>query len=132
MKRIKIYITVIFCALLFNCKTQNDESVVNVSPKELSELIKEHEGIKMIDVRTPEEFASGHISGAQNINFFDKNFAKSLEKLDKSEPVIIYCKSGRRSGKSRAVLKELGFEKIYDLEGGILNWKSQDFNVKLK
>ena len=50
--------------------------------------------------------------------------------LNPKEPLIIYCKSGRRSKKSRAVFKELGFLTVYDLEGGVLNWKSEGFHLK--
>lgn len=130
MKQIPIVISIFFCALMFNCKAQNDDVFTAVTPEELGVLLQEQKEIKLIDVRTPAEFNAGHISGAENINFLSDNFSKSLEGLDKNEPLIIYCKSGRRSGKSRAVFKELGFLKVYDLEGGILKWKSQNFEVK--
>ncbi|MWW26559.1 rhodanese-like domain-containing protein [Algibacter lectus] len=117
---------------MFNCKAQNDDIVTKVTPEELEVLLKEQKEMKLIDVRTPEEFGAGHISRAENINFFSENFSKSLAELDKEEPLIIYCKSGRRSGKSIAIFKELGFTKIYELEGGVLNWKSKDFEVKTK
>lgn len=132
MKKISILITIFFCAIMFNCKAQNDDIVTKVTPEELEVLLKEQKEMKLIDVRTPEEFGAGHISRAENINFFSENFSKSLAELDKEEPLVIYCKSGRRSGKSIAIFKELGFTKIYELEGGVLNWKSKDFEVKTK
>jgi len=132
MKKISILITIFFCAIMFNCKAQNDDIVTKVTPEELVVLLKANKEIKLIDVRTPEEYGAGHISRAENINFFSKNFSKSLAELDKEEPLIIYCKSGRRSGKSIVTFKELGFTKIYELEGGVLNWKSKDFEVKTK
>ncbi|WP_282149204.1 rhodanese-like domain-containing protein [Algibacter lectus] len=132
MKKISILLTIFFCAIMFNCKAQNDDIVTKVTPEELEVLLKEQKEMKLIDVRTPEEFGAGHISRAENINFFSENFSKSLAELDKEEPLIIYCKSGRRSGKSIAIFKELGFTKIYELEGGVLNWKSKDFEVKTK
>lgn len=132
MKKISILITIFFCAIMFNCKAQNDDIVTKVTPEELEVLLTEQKEMKLIDVRTPEEFGAGHISRAENINFFSENFSKSLAELDKEEPLIIYCKSGRRSGKSIAIFKELGFTKIYELEGGVLNWKSKDFEVKTK
>ena len=132
MKKISILLTIFFCAIMFNCKAQNDDIVTKVTPEELEVLLKEQKEMKLIDVRTPEEFGAGHISRAENINFFSENFSKSLAELDKEEPLVIYCKSGRRSGKSIAIFKELGFTKIYELEGGVLNWKSKDFEVKTK
>ncbi|WP_159018282.1 rhodanese-like domain-containing protein [Algibacter sp. L3A6] len=132
MKKISILITIFFCAIMFNCKAQNDDIVTKVTPEELVVLLKEQKEIKLIDVRTPEEYGAGHISRAENINFFSENFSESLAELDKEEPLVIYCKSGRRSGKSVATFKESGFTKIYELEGGVLNWKSKNFEVKTK
>jgi rhodanese-related sulfurtransferase len=69
------------------------------------------------------EFNSGHLKGSVNIDFYDeKLFDKFFNKVEKSEPIYIYCRSGNRSQKSSEQLKELGFVKIYDLEGGYKNW----------
>ena len=130
MKKMSLYTAMLFCVFLFNCKAQNDDFVTEVTPEELSVILKEQKGIKIIDVRTPKEFNTGHILGAENINLFDENFSKSIATLNPKEPLIIYCKSGRRSKKSRAVFKELGFLTVYDLEGGVLNWKSEGFHLK--
>ncbi|MCL5130457.1 MULTISPECIES: rhodanese-like domain-containing protein [unclassified Algibacter] len=132
MKSISIFIIIFFCATLFNCKAQKDDIVTEITPEELNVILKEQNGIRMLDVRTPKEFKISHISGAENINFLSDNFSKSLEVLNREEPLIIYCKSGRRSGKSIAVFKKLGFLKVYELEGGILNWKANGFDTELK
>ncbi len=79
--------------------------------------------VQLIDVRTPAEYDSGHIEYAQNIDFFSETFSEKFNNLNKQEPVYIYCKSGNRSGQSSLKLKEMGFEKIYDLKGGFLNYK---------
>ena len=76
----------------------------------------------MIDVRTAEEFAEYHVLNAQNINYNNDLFTITVEKLNKTEPVFVYCKAGGRSAKAAQKLAELGFVKIYDLEGGIINW----------
>lgn len=80
----------------------------------------------LIDVRTFEEYESGHLDKAQNIDFLNEElFITEIEKFDKSQPIYIYCRSGNRSGKAATLMQELGFQTIYDLEGGYLNWTSQ-------
>ncbi|RKR14286.1 rhodanese-related sulfurtransferase [Maribacter vaceletii] len=79
--------------------------------------------VQVIDVRTPNEFAGGHIKKAVNVDFFKpSNFVAYFEKLDKTKPLYIYCRSGARSKKASHKLADMGFEKIYDLQGGYSNW----------
>lgn len=79
--------------------------------------------VQLIDVRTPEEFEAGHIENALNIDFFSEQFNADFEKLDKEKPIYIYCKSGNRSGQAAKKLAVMGFEMIYDLKGGFLNYQ---------
>ena len=84
-----------------------------------------NDSVQLVDVRTPEEFAEGHIAGAKNINVFDSDFVDEAEKaLDKSKPVAVYCRSGKRSADAARELTENGFN-VTNLEGGILAWKEQ-------
>ena len=83
------------------------------------------EGYTILDVRTPEEFEEGHIQGAQNINVKDDTFMIAIQKLSPSDTLLVYCRSGRRSLYAAQVMVSLGFQKIYDLEGGFLNWKKE-------
>ena len=82
--------------------------------------------IQLIDVRTSEEFSEGHIENAVNIDVTADDFDAKVASLDKEKPVMVYCKSGGRSAKASARLKELVFKTITDLEGGITNWKSEN------
>ncbi len=82
--------------------------------------------VQLIDVRTPEEFNEGHLENAKNINIMGDDFDAQVASLDKTKPVMVYCKSGGRSAKASARLKELGFTSITDLEGGITNWNSEN------
>ncbi|MFA6458924.1 MAG: rhodanese-like domain-containing protein [Candidatus Paceibacterota bacterium] len=75
----------------------------------------------VIDVRTPEEYASGHIEGAINIDFYAPDFTQQLEKLSKAGAYSIYCRSGSRSGKALDIMKDLGFTDFKDLRGGYLS-----------
>ncbi len=80
--------------------------------------------VQLVDVRRPNEFLEGHIEGALNIDFLEDGFAKKIEReLDKEKPVMLYCRSGRRSAAAARELEALGFKEIYDLEGGFLQWQ---------
>jgi phage shock protein E len=80
-------------------------------------------GLVVLDVRTDEEFAKGHIGGAKQLNFFADDFEKNLGKLDKTKPYLLHCQSGGRSGKALKAMQKLGFEKVYHLDGGMLAWE---------
>ena len=79
--------------------------------------------IAVIDVRTPEEFAEGHLKGAQNVDIASPDFAKNLAKLDPSKTYLVHCASGGRSTRSLSVLEKLGFKSIIHLDGGLNSWK---------
>lgn len=104
--------------------SKNDSSLV--TPKELS--LKQNE-VVLIDVRTPGEFEQGHLENSVNINIADKSFKDEVGKLDKSQPVYVYCKVGGRSAKAANMLREMGFEEVYDLKGGIQNWERSGMKV---
>jgi len=79
--------------------------------------------VQLIDVRTSEEFNAGHIEGAINIDFKNEEvFYQSFQRLDKKNPVYVYCRSGNRSKKSADKLLEMGFSKVFDLKGGYIDW----------
>ncbi len=100
------------------------DAVINkvVSAAEFKELLSA-EGAQIIDVRTPGEVAQGAIEGATNFDFYETEvFKDQMAGLDKENPVLVYCKSGGRSGETAAMLKDMGFKEVYDLEGGYSNW----------
>ena len=80
----------------------------------------------LVDVRTAEEFSEGHIKGAINIDYFSATFADGISKVGFEIPVLLYCRSGNRSGKAMKIMKELGFKEVYNLEGGIKGWISEN------
>lgn len=77
----------------------------------------------VLDVRKPEEFAAGHIEGAKNIDYYGKTFKESLAELPRDKTYLIYCRSGGRSGRTSAMMNELGFQRVFDLEGGMIAWQ---------
>tara|TARA_B100001121_G_scaffold184412_1_gene161022 strand:+ start:423 stop:1034 length:612 start_codon:yes stop_codon:yes gene_type:complete len=77
----------------------------------------------IIDVRTPEEFNKGHLRNSLNVNWLDENFDENLNIFSKDLPVMVYCLSGGRSSKANERIKSLGFKNVYELDGGILEWR---------
>lgn len=123
------FITLLFIAfVMLSCNGQTTKSIENIDAKTFAEKTKNTPNAQILDVRTPEEFSSEHLDNASNINWLDANFAKNTEKLNKTKPVFVYCKTGNRSAKAAAKLEELGFKKIYQLEGGILKWNAAGFS----
>ena len=107
-----------------SCLDTKDASadVKLVTAEEMQEIL-EMEDVQLVDVRTPEEHEQEHIVNSQNIDYTSPTFEEDIAKLDKTKPVILYCKGGGRSAKCAKKLKEAGFEKVYDLDGGISKWK---------
>lgn len=73
--------------------------------------------VVVLDVRTPEEYADGHIEGSLNIDVNNKDFAKKITALNKDDTYKIYCRSGRRSGKALDQMKSMGFKDLENLGG---------------
>lgn len=113
--------------ILFSCQKQHSQNHTIIDAATFSEKITEIDKPQIIDVRTPEEFGQEHIVNAKNINWNGSDFNIEAEKLDKSKPVYLYCKSGARSKKAAAKLTELGFKTIYELDGGFMQWSAAGF-----
>jgi thioredoxin 1 len=86
----------------------------------------------LIDVRTPGEYAQGHLANAVLIDVNSSDFKSRVSKLDKSKPVFVYCKAGSRSSSAAGVLTDLGFKEIYDLNGGITSWQKANKPIEKK
>ncbi|GAB5534689.1 MAG: rhodanese-like domain-containing protein [Rubricoccaceae bacterium] len=74
-------------------------------------------GAFVIDARTADEFASGHIAGALNVDVLEDDFRQRVDDLDRDEPVYIYCRSGNRSGRAATILEEMGFSQVVNAGG---------------
>ena len=116
-------IVILFTSCNYGQNKEKKTDTIEIISQELFEKIDS--SVQLIDVRTPKEYAEGHIKHATNINFFEDNFIELMSELDKKKPIYIYCKGGSRSAKASEKLKEVGFTKIYDLEGGITKWKNE-------
>ena len=115
--------TLILFSTLLSCGSSRTEAVaVVVEPAEFQQKLQQEE-VQLIDVRTPEEFAAGHLEGAVNIDFLSEDFLEKMAKLDKNKPLLLYCRSGNRSGKATLQLHEEGFRNITDMKGGYQAWE---------
>ena len=80
----------------------------------------------IIDVRTPQEFNDGFIRNAVNINIYDSNdFIEKVQSFSMKDEIYLYCKSGGRSSAACQIMAQLGFENVYNLKGGITDWKGE-------
>ena len=108
--------------VLASCNGQTQKSSKLIDPVAFKKEIAATPNAQILDVRTPEEYASEHLQNAQNVNWLSPDFVTNTSKYDKSKPIFVYCKSGRRSHLAAEKLAELGFTNIIELEGGILKW----------
>lgn len=115
-----------FLLVAFAGCTDQSTAQTKLSPNDFEAKIKaEPAVVQLVDVRTPEEFAAGHLEGAVNYNFYDDDFQQKIARLDKNRPVLVYCAVGGRSGSAAGQLAGMGFTKVFDLSGGIKAWKAQ-------
>lgn len=96
--------------------------VTLVDPAGAVKLLDAETAMTIIDVRTPSEFAAGHLAGAVNIDVDGPRFAIDIASLDKSATYFVYCHSGRRSAIATQAMSDKGFTTVYELEGGIEAW----------
>ena len=123
-----IRIAILTLILAFSCDYLSPTEINFISDSDLIEM-QEIEYI-LLDVRTPDEFSSGFIKKAKNLDFYSETFQNDLLSIDKSLPVVLYCRTNNRSTKTANILKQNGFKEISVLEGGITDWvkRGNDIN----
>ena len=108
------------------------DSVIHIDVSQATQILASPDKRQrpyVIDIRTPEEFKAGHLSGAMSIDFLADNFSTKIRKLDRDTPYLVHCQSGGRSSNSLTLWTKLGFTKIYHLDGGLLAWKKAGLPV---
>jgi thioredoxin len=113
-----------FTFLFISCQGQTSKVIKTLDVKTYEEKLKATENPQLLDVRTPEEYSTGHIGNAVNVNWNSDDFVAKTSKYDKSKPIFVYCKVGGRSSNAAEKLEELGFKEIYNLDGGIMKWNA--------
>ena len=102
-----------------------------ITAQEAFDLVQDNVGnpeFVIVDVRTPDEFADGHLENAINIDFNADSFRDNLNLLDKSNTYLIYCRSGNRSAQALTTMNDLGFSDVRDM-GGIIDWTAEGFPI---
>lgn len=118
MNKLRYPLLALVPALFFSqCAGQAWEADAEAFERELAQ-----DGVRLIDVRTASEFASGHLEGALNLDWTNGQFEGGMSSLDKDAPVLLYCASGRRSAAARDALVKAGFKDVKHLAGGIGAW----------
>lgn len=106
-------------------------SIELVSAPEAQELLTTPPaGLVVLDVRTPEEHAAGHIPGSENLDFYAPDFLDRLDEFDKETPYFVYCRSGNRSATTIDAMRDLGFTEVYELGGGVITWAEAGFSLQ--
>lgn len=128
MRILSIILSIVIGLSFFNCNQSSAQQSTLLKPQEFKDFLANND-VLLLDVRTPGEYSSGHIENAININFLSPEFDEEIKKLDTSKTLVIYCRSGNRSGKSTSKLVKAGFTDIYDLKGGVLNWQKSGLEL---
>ena len=96
--------------------SQNGPKTLNTT--EAKKLIETQKDLVILDVRTPAEYAAGHLKNAQLLNKYDADFEAKLKALDRNKTYLVYCAVGGRSGQAAKMMQQLGFKNIYDATEG--------------
>jgi len=118
MNKLFVVISVVFI-LISSCdirKNQNDISIDELKKKILTD------DFILVDVRTSEEYRDGHLEGSVNIDYFSDDFSNEIKQLGLETPIVLYCRSGNRSGKSMSIMYDLGFVELRNFKGGYKEW----------
>ncbi len=108
--------------------TDRSTTITILSPNDAYTMVQKNKNNKdfvVLDVRTPEEFASGHIEGAINIDYNSERFKSEIGKLDKNKSYLVYCRTGRRTSGAVKIMTQLGFNRIYTIKGDIVEWQAE-------
>jgi rhodanese-related sulfurtransferase len=107
-------------------------AIEKVGPGEFEKILtdRERKDVVLLDVRTLQEYAQGHIAGATNLNYRAKDFGEQVGKLDKSKTYLVYCAVGGRSTSACEKMAKLDFPHLYNLDGGISRWQREGKKVE--
>jgi rhodanese-related sulfurtransferase len=119
-----LFIVLLLTGCMYLGPKQN--SMSDLSQNEWTQALAEQPGAVVLDVRTVEEFESGYIPNAKNIDLqMGPGFIDEINTLDKNKSYYVYCRSGARSAQAVQLMRDLGFDETYNLLGGILEWEGE-------
>ena len=106
--------------LVYSCQIFESKDIKVISDAQFTEI--QDTDYILVDVRTAEEYESGHIQDAINFDYYSESFQKEILSLDKSASIVLYCRTQNRSTKTANYLKENGYKEINVIAGGITSW----------
>ena len=101
-----------------NLDTPLQNSVKNISAEETKTLVLDNPEIEILDVRTPEEYGTGHLKKSENVDFLGSEFLKNIENLDPNKTYLVYCAVGGRSSQAAQLMRKQGFNNVYNSKEG--------------
>jgi len=110
--------------LILSACTNGQNANYGLSVNEFNDKLKQTPNAQLIDVRTPGEFAGGHLENAINYDWNGDNFESQIKELDKQKPVFVYCLSGGRSASAASSMRSAGFKTVYEMNGGMIKWRA--------
>ncbi len=132
MKKIFLILSLIFTLTLTQSCFESGAGIIEIVSPEEAESIIESQAAQLVDVRSKEQFAAGHLAGAINIPVDSDNLDEVIAALDHKEPVLVYCNGGRQSAQCAKILEDNGFVKIFDLDGGLSKWTASGREIVLQ
>lgn len=114
----------IFIAIISLFFQACDSQETKLRPIEFSKKLNEFSTKNLVDVRTKAEFDEGHIDFAENIDWNGEDFEDFISRYNRNAPLFLYCLSGGRSSNAAKKARSLGFKKVYELDGGMMAWRS--------
>ena len=110
-------------------ETQIAEDITAEEASTLIQANQQNPGFVIIDIRTPEEFATGYLENAVNIDYNSATFSDEIGALDRNQTYLIYCRSGARSSQALGLMAVLQFAEVYNISGGITAWQAAGLPV---
>lgn len=118
-------ITTAFASQDLNSSLSTRSNIGNITTGDAYALIQNSSSLAIIDVRTPQEYQSGHLDGAINLDYYSDGFLNNLTSLDKNSTYLIYCRRGIRGGSALEMMRGLGFKEVYNIAGGLTKWSQE-------
>ncbi len=126
----KLSLMILLAGFLASCGSKESQSTTNYALDPEAFKAKIESGAVLIDVRTVEEYADGHLTNSINVDFNNPAFKDNILILDKNKEYAVYCASGVRSGKAADLMRSEGFTSVFTLTGGIKTWKEKGLPVE--
>ena len=117
------------CIVKQLCPTECRDLALRFSGMQSQDISSDARCLVILDVRTPQEYSSGHLKGSINLDFKSPSFSDQIARLDRNNAYLLYCRTGIRSARVLLLMKSLGFMNLYNLTKGIEQWQKEGYEV---